>query len=48
MNTALLYFTLHLIEAEIDRKLDSPYIENCVQIEEREMICMKEFLNGPK
>ena len=49
MNTALLFFTLHLIEVEIDRQLDAPYVERCVELESflvspDELICMKEFL----
>ena len=43
MNAALLYFTLHLVEVQIDRQLDSPYVEKCVELE-KEFICMKEFL----
>jgi len=29
MNAALLYFTLHLVEVQIDRQLDSPYVVAC-------------------
>ena len=44
MNTALLYFTLQMVEVQIDRQLDSPYVESCVQLEEKEFICINNFI----
>jgi len=44
MNAALLYFTLHLVEVQIDHQLDAPYVEKCVQLEEKEFICIKDYI----
>ena len=46
MNTALLYFTLHLVEVQIDHQLDAPYVEKCIEYEpySSEFICLKDFI----
>jgi len=46
MNAALLYFTLHLVEVQIDRQLDAPYVEKCIEYEpySSEFICLKDFI----